>query len=385
MSHSANRSNTQIDLFREQILAAAKTNTRLSIQGGGTKAWYGNANTFASLDTRPYSGILEYQPEELVITARAGTPLNEIEAVLADKNQMLAFEPPHFGEAATFGGAIAAGLAGPGRISLGNLRDFVLGARLLDGKGQDLSFGGKVMKNVAGYDVSRLLPGSMGTLALLLEASVKVLPRPAAKTTLRCHTSQARALQLTNEWAGQPLPLSASCWIGNSNGDDGELTLRLAGAAAAVKAAIPLMNAGVNATELDPKTAEEFWRNLREQQLSAFQNLNSTDTLYRLALPAACGPIAIPNMGDVMVLEWHGQQRWLTAPSDDTTFASIKALANTHGGHATRFKQGTEVDPAKQRFTLLSEQAHSVALEAVQARLRASFDPAGVFATARLP
>lgn len=385
MSNSVNSTNIEIDLFQEQILAAAKTNSRLSIQGGGTKAWYGNANAFTTLDTRPYSGILEYQPEELVITARAGTPLKEIEDVLADKNQILAFEPPHFGETATFGGAIAAGLAGPGRISVGNLRDFVLGARILDGKGQDLSFGGKVMKNVAGYDVSRLLPGSMGTLSLLLEASVKVLPRPAATTTLRCHTSQARALQLTNEWAGQPLPLSASCWIGNSNGGDGELTLRLAGAAAAVKAAIPLMSAAVNAVELDPKTAEVFWRSLREQQLPDFQNLNDTDTLYRLALPAACGPIAIANMGDVTVLEWHGQQRWLTAPSDDATFASIKALANTHGGHATRFKQGTQVDPNQQRFTLLSEQVHSLALEAVQARLRASFDPSGVFATARFP
>ncbi len=382
---SNTKSNMTIDLFREQILVAAKTNTPLSIQGGGTKSWYGNANTFTKLDTRSYSGILEYQPEELVITACTGTPLKEIEAALAEKNQVLAFEPPHFGEAATFGGAIATGLAGPGRISAGNLRDFVLGARILDGKGQDLSFGGKVMKNVAGYDVSRLLPASMGTLSLLLEASVKVLPRPAATTTLRCHISQARALQLTNEWAGQPLPLSASCWIGSSQGGDGELTIRLAGAVAAVKAAIPLMGAAVNATELDPNTAEEFWKSLREQKLPDFQNLNSNDTLYRLALPAACGPVAITNMNDQIVLEWHGQQRWFTAPGDDATFTSIKTLANTHGGHATRFKQGANVDPTKQRFTLLSEQAHSAALEAVQARLRASFDPAGVFATSRLP
>ncbi len=382
---SNTKSNMTIDLFREQILVAAKTNTPLSIQGGGTKSWYGNANTFTKLDTRSYSGILEYQPEELVITACTGTPLKEIEAALAEKNQVLAFEPPHFGEAATFGGAIATGLAGPGRISAGNLRDFVLGARILDGKGQDLSFGGKVMKNVAGYDVSRLLPASMGTLSLLLEASVKVLPRPAATTTLRCHISQARALQLTNEWAGQPLPLSASCWIGSSQGGNGELTIRLAGAVAAVKAAIPLMGAAVNATELDPNTAEEFWKSLREQKLPDFQNLNSNDTLYRLALPAACGPVAITNMNDQIVLEWHGQQRWFTAPGDDATFTSIKTLANTHGGHATRFKQGANVDPTKQRFTLLSEQAHSAALEAVQARLRASFDPAGVFATSRLP
>ncbi|BDX22195.1 glycolate oxidase subunit GlcE [Polynucleobacter sp. TUM22923] len=376
----------QIELFREQILTAAKTQTPLSIQGGGTKSWYGNNNQFAKLDTRPYSGILEYQPEELVITACAGTPLKEIEAALTDKNQMLPFEPPHFGENATFGGAIAAGLAGPGRISAGNLRDFVLGARIMDGKGQDLSFGGQVMKNVAGYDVSRLLPGSMGTLSLLLEASVKVLPKPAATTTLRCAVTQAHALQLTNQWAGQPLPLAASCWIGSAKSDkEGVLTIRLSGAAAAVKAAIPLMSAAVNAVELDPEDAQVFWRHLREQQLPSFTNLGPDETLYRLSLPAACGSLTLPGMQDEIVLEWHGQQRWLKAPGDEATFATIKVLVNTHGGHASRFKQGVNVDPSYQRFTLLSEQAHSAALEAVQARLRNAFDPAGVFASHRLP
>ncbi|WP_114653941.1 glycolate oxidase subunit GlcE [Polynucleobacter necessarius] len=377
--------NMAIDLFREQILAAAKNKTPLSIEGGGTKSWYGNTNSYAKLDTRPYSGILEYQSEELVITACAGTPLKEIEAALAEKNQVLAFEPPHFGDSATFGGAIAAGLAGPGRISAGNLRDFVLGARVMDGEGQDLSFGGKVMKNVAGYDVSRLLPGSMGTLSPLLEASVKVLPKPAATATLRCQLSQEKTLHLLNEWAGQPLPLSASCWIGSPAGGDGELTIRLAGAAAAVQAAIPLMNAAIDAVEVDPVIAQNFWSDLREQRLTAFTNLDSADTLYRLALPAACGPLAIENAVGDIALEWHGQQRWVKAPGDDATFASIKALANTNGGHATRFKQGSSVDPSKQRSTLLSEQAHSTALEAVQARLRAAFDPAGVFATSRLP
>ncbi|WP_231968581.1 glycolate oxidase subunit GlcE [Polynucleobacter necessarius] len=238
-----------IEGFREQILNAAKNKVPLSIEGGGTKSWYGNPNSFTKLDTRAYLGILEYQPEELVITACAGTPLKEIETALAEKNQVLAFEPPHFGEHATFGGAIASGLAGPGRISVGNFRDFVLGTRILDGKGQDLSFGGKVMKNVAGYDVSRLIPGSMGTLSLLLEASVKVLPKPAATSTLRCQISQAKALEILNTWAGQPLPLSASCWIGDDH-KDGELTFRLSGAAAAVKAAIPLMSSLVNAHEI---------------------------------------------------------------------------------------------------------------------------------------
>ena len=379
-----NATNPIIETFREQILHAAKNKTPLSIEGGATKSWYGNANTYTKLDTRTYSGILEYQPEELVITACAGTPLKEIEAALKEKNQVLAFEPPHFGEHATFGGAIAAGLAGPGRISVGNFRDFVLGTRILDGKGQDLSFGGQVMKNVAGYDVSRLMPGSMGTLALLLEASVKVLPRPAATATLRCHISQEKALRTLNEWAGQPLPLSASCWIGNGAGE-GQLIIRLAGAAAAIKAAIPLMSSLVNASEVDPQSAEVFWNDLREHKLPSFENIAADQTLYRLALPAACGPLIISGASNEIVLEWHGQQRWIKAAGDEATFTLIKQLATSHGGHATRFKQGMNVNPAFQRFTVLSEQAHSKALELVQERLRSAFDPAGVFATNRLP
>jgi glycolate oxidase FAD binding subunit len=379
-----NATNPIIEAFREQILHAVKNKTPLSIEGGSTKSWYGNSNTFAKLNTRTYSGILEYQPEELVITACAGTPLKEIEAALKEKKQVLAFEPPHFGEHATFGGAIAAGLAGPGRISVGNFRDFVLGARILDGKGQDLSFGGQVMKNVAGYDVSRLIPGSMGTLALLLEASVKVLPKPAATATIRCQISQEKALRVLNEWAGQPLPLSASCWIGNTS-DDGQLTIRLAGAAAAIKAAIPLMSSPINASELEPQSAEIFWNELREHRLPSLENIAADQTLYRLALPAACGPLTILGASNEMVLEWHGQQRWIKASGDEATFTSIKQLATSHGGHATRLKQGMNVNPAFQRFTLLSEQVHSQALEAVQERLRSAFDPAGVFATKRLP
>ena len=379
-----NAPNHLIEAFREQILNAASNKTQLSIEGGGTKSWYGNPNNHARLDTRTYSGILEYQPEELVITACAGTPLKEIEAALKEKNQMLAFEPPHFGEQATFGGAIASGLAGPGRISVGNFRDFVLGTRILDGKGQDLSFGGQVMKNVAGYDISRLLPGSMGTLSLLLEASVKVLPRPAATATLRCHISQEKALRTLNEWAGQPLPLSASCWIGNTTGD-GQLTIRLAGAVAAIKAAIPLMSSLGNASEVDPQSAEVFWNDLREHKLPSFENIAADQTLYRLALPAACGPLNIPGASNEIILEWHGQQRWIKAPGDEATFNFIKQLVSSHGGHTTRFKQGTNVNPQFQRFTLLSEQPHSKALELVQERLRSAFDPAGVFATKRLP
>ncbi|QWD86763.1 glycolate oxidase subunit GlcE [Polynucleobacter paludilacus] len=379
-------SQQHIESFRKQILEAAQSKTPLSIEGGGTKAWYGNPNSFSKLSTKAYSGILDYQPEELVITACAGTLLKEIERVLSEKNQMLAFEPPHFGEGATLGGVIAAGLAGPARISVGNLRDFVLGARIMDGKGQDLSFGGKVMKNVAGYDVSRLMPGSLGTLALILEASVKVLPKPAASTSIRCQMTQAAALQSLNESAGQPLPLSASCWIGKNQADSfGELTIRLAGAEAAVYAAKISLCSSLNAKELDTKEAEAFWSNLREQQLPDFTSLAADETLYRLALPAACGSLELNNMSDDIILEWHGQERWLKGLSDDATFNALKKIASAHGGHAMRFRQGSNVNPANQRFTQLSEQSHSLALEPIQTRLRASFDPSGVFATHRLP
>ena len=375
-----------INAFREQILAAKKNQAPLSIEGGATKNWYGTPNNFSKLNTTTYRGILDYQPEELVITACAGTPLQEIEMALAQRNQVLAFEPPHFGDKATFGGAIAAGLAGPARISTGNLRDFVLGVRLLDGRGNDLSFGGKVMKNVAGYDISRLLPGSLGTLALLLEASVKVLPKPAASLTLRAMISQAPALKLLNQWAGQPLPLSASAWIGTSNDQhEGELSIRLAGAHAAVSSASTMIAAVIGASEVSPTVAAQFWQNLREQDLPCFQIVDPGQALYRLALPAACPPLQFPESQlNALVLEWHGQERWWRGPSDPDCFNTLKKLALAQGGHATQFKVSDASAATTQRFTLLSENPLTVGLATVQLRLRQAFDPAGIFATGRM-
>ena len=375
-----------VNAFREQILSAKKNQTPLSIEGGATKNWYGNPNSFAKLSTTTYQGILDYQPEELVITACAGTPLQEIEMALAQRNQVLAFEPPHFGDKATFGGAIAAGLAGPARISTGNLRDFVLGARLLDGRGNDLSFGGKVMKNVAGYDISRLLPGSLGTLALLLEASVKVLPKPAASLTLRAMISQAQALKLLNQWAGQPLPLSASAWIGASNSQqEGELSIRLAGAHAAVSSASAMITTAIGASEVSPTVAAQFWQDLREQDLPCFQITDPGQALYRLALPAACPPLQFPESQlNSLVLEWHGQERWWRGPSAPDCFATLKKLALAQGGHATQFKVSKVSAVNTQRFTLLSENPLTAGLATVQQRLRHAFDPAGIFATGRM-
>ena len=218
--------NDSVDDFRSRILERKP----LRLRGGGSKDFYGGTLTGDVLDTRGHQGILAYEPSELVITARAGTPLAEIKSALATRRQFMAFEPPEFG-AATLGGAVAAGLSGPRRASAGSLRDFVLGIKLMDGEGRELSFGGQVMKNVAGYDVSRLVTGSLGTLGLILDVSLKVLPLPAAEATLRFEWPQDKALDAMNRWAGQPLPLAATCW------EAGALMLRLAGARAAVAAA----------------------------------------------------------------------------------------------------------------------------------------------------
>lgn len=264
--------------FREQVRAAAENRTALRIRGGGSKDWYGGVPAGEVLDTRAHAGIVDYEPTELVITARCGTPLSDIEALLAERRQMLAFEPPHFGAGATLGGAIAAGLCGPRRASSGAVRDFVLGARMLDGRGEVLRFGGQVMKNVAGYDVSRLLAGSLGTLGLLLDISVKVLPQPFAETTLVFELGQEAAIRQLNVWGGQPLPISSSCWHA------GLLALRLSGAQAAVEAA----RASLGGQPL--LEADAFWTNVREQRHPFFEG---ELPLWRLSLPPTASVLAL--------------------------------------------------------------------------------------------
>ena len=346
---------TEHDRFREQILAAGAARRTLRIRGGGTKDWYGQAFDGEILDTRSYTGIVDYEPTELVITARAGTPLAEIEAALAERNQMLAFEPPHFGAGATFGGAIASGLSGPRRATSGAVRDFVLGAVLMDGRGQVLTFGGQVMKNVAGYDVSRLLAGSLGTLGLLLQISVKVLPRPLREITLRFAMSEIDALRRMNEWGGQPLPISASCW------HDGVLTLRLSGAEAAVAAAAGLLGG----EPADDDAA--FWRGLREQRHDFFTGAQS---LWRLSVPSAASAILLRGE---QLIEWGGAQRWLAGGGDAQ---AIRRSVSAAGGHATLFRGG---DKSVGVFQPLAP-----AVAKIHARLKASFDPSHVFNPGRM-
>ena len=300
--------------FIERI-AAASAERPLCIRGGGSKDFYGEIPRGEILDTRGHCGIIAYEPTELVVTARCGTPLAEIEAALAEQNQFLAFEPPSFGGAATIGGVVAAGLSGPRRASVGALRDFVLGVSILGALPPRLTFGGTVMKNVAGYDVSRLIAGSMGTLGLILEVSLKVLPRPVAEATLRFDLPQAKAIELLNAWAGQPLPISASCWC------DDVLTLRLSGAEAAVAAAKAKLGGELLAD------AAAFWNDLREQRHEFFAG---TETLWRLSLPSiTAGAWPARRATDRM-----GRQSALVARRcRHRAFRRIQA-----GGHAVLFR-----------------------------------------------
>ncbi|MCM2568061.1 glycolate oxidase subunit GlcE [Janthinobacterium kumbetense] len=343
--------------FRQQILAASAAGRPLRLRGGGTKDWYGQQLAGEVLDTRAYAGIIDYEPTELVITARCGTPLADIEAALAARNQMLAFEPPHFGPGATVGGVVASALSGPRRASAGALRDFVLGAVLMDGHGERLAFGGQVMKNVAGYDVSRLLAGSLGTLGLILEVSLKVLPLPLREATLRLECAEIAALRMLNEWAGKPLPISASCW------HDGVLSVRLSGAEAAVSAALTSLNGEL----LVQEDAAAFWLSVREQTHDFFAGAGS---LWRLSLPPHASAVILKGR---QLIEWGGAQRWLKLDGDADAAGSqhIRQAVAALGGHATLFRGG---DKAVGVFHPLAP-----AIEKIHQRLRHAFDPAGIF------
>ena len=349
-----------LQTFKERIATATASKSPLRIKGNGTKDWYGQSLQGEVLDTTAYSGIIAYDPTELVITARAGTSLREIGKALSEKNQMLAFEPPRFDGLATIGGIVASGLSGPRRQAVGAVRDFVLGAVLMDGKADVLHFGGQVMKNVAGYDVSRLLTGSMGTLGLILEVSIKVLPRPVAQQSLQFAMTQKQALHQLNVWGGQPLPLSASCW------HDGLLAIRLSGAQAAVDAAIKKMGG-----DALPEP-EKFWDRLREQEHAFFDGVmqDKEHGLWRLSVPSVA---PVLNLQGEQCIEWGGAQRWLKTTA---SASAVRAAAEQAGGHATLFKGG---DKSVGVFHPLQP-----AVERIHRNLKNAFDPAGIFNPGRM-
>jgi glycolate oxidase FAD binding subunit len=354
-----------LDSFIERIHAASADVRPLRIRGGGTKDVYGEPPRGELLDTRPLTGVSSYEPSELVVTAGAGTPLAELEALLATRGQCLPFEPPHFGMGATVGGMVATGLSGPARASVGSMRDYVLGMTLLNGRGELLKFGGTVMKNVAGYDVSRLVAGSLGTLGLIVEVSLKVLGVAPAETTLKFNLSQADALRQLNLWGGQPLPLNASCWVEEAG--VGTLYLRLRGAVAAVEAACRKLGG----ERQDNALAGPDWALCREQQLPWFVQRGERD-LWRLSVPQAAAVLDLP---ETPLIEWHGGQRWIRAKRADG--AQVRQAARAAGGHATLFR--SDGPAALRRFS-----PQAPVLERIQRELKRQFDPAAIFNPGRL-
>ncbi len=369
----------------DRILAAAADGTPLRIRGGGSKDFYGQSLQGDVLDIRPHTGITSYEPSELVITVRAGTPLAEVEAVLAESGQCLAFEPPRFAGAGepTCGGMVAAGLSGPARANVGAVRDFVLGVSLINGRGEALTFGGQVMKNVAGYDVSRLMVGALGTLGVLTEISLKVLPVAPAEATLMCAgLSQQQALDLLNRWGGQPLPLSASCWVRDDTASPPRdfLFLRLRGAIAAVQAAGPLVIADMQAQGGQVKVMDNFdagadWTACRDQTLPFFAPPAPEMGLWRLSVPQTAPALPLPY---AQMVEWHGGQRWLWAP--ESAALALRLAAAEVGGSATLFiAPYTGYTGAIPHFEPLKSPLHGI-----HQRLKAEFDPAGILNRARL-
>ena len=354
----------------DRIKAAAAARTPLRLRGGGTKDFYAQSLQGDILDLRTLAGVTSYEPSELVVTAGAGTPLAELEALLATQGQCLPFEPPHYSPGGTVGGMVAAGLSGPARASAGAVRDFMLGVRFINGQGEHLTFGGQVMKNVAGYDVSRLMAGSMGTLGVITEVSLKVLPVAPAEATLRFDCSQAQALQWLHAWGGQPLPLNASCWLHEEGSDIGTLYLRLRGAVAAVQAACHTLGKQAGATLEEPDQVAADWMDCRNQQLPWFRARKSTQDLWRLSVPQTAPVLDLPESP---LIEWHGGQRWVRADAKHAD--QLRQAARETGGHATLFIAAYAHDTgAVARFDALKPP-----LDRIHRQLKAQFDPAGIF------
>ena len=349
-----------------RIKEHAASHQPLSIRGGNTKAFYGGEVLGEAIDMRPYNGIIEYEAKELVLVVRAGTTLAEIEAVMDTENQMLPFEPPrynghdeHVASLATIGGTVATGLSGPRRAYTGAVRDFVLGTRIMNGQGECLNFGGRVIKNVAGYDVSRLMTGAMGTLGVLLDVAFKVLPKPASEMTLRFEMDEVTAIQSMNEWAGKPLPLSATSWVENC------LMVRLSGAGSGVKAAREKLGGEL----LETQAGRGFWAGCRDHNDSFFVS-QTNEPLWRLSVPATTPPL---QLGLPQFMEWGGALRWIRGAVDAKT---LRTKVGAIGGHATLFRGG---DKSVGVFHPLQP-----VLVPIHQNLKATFDPANILNRGRM-
>lgn len=342
--------------WSSQIKAAAAKGAKLAVRGSGSKAFCSPISNGYTIDTREHAGIVEYEPNELVIVVRCGTRISEVEKVMAEAGQMLAFEPPHFGENATIGGMVATGLSGPRRPYAGALRDFVLGCKVLDGKGDHLSFGGKVMKNVAGFDVSRLLTGSFGTLGVITEAAFKCLPLPKTQQTRVFELDAQAAIERMNRWYAEANPITATTWCGS------KLHVRLAGAEPAVKTAAMTLGGELLADDTS------WWRGWREHRHAFFAG---ESPLIRVACKSTAPWGDLANGIDKQAIDWGGAQRWVRGSS--IALPAIREWARAQGGHASLFR-GAASDTER-------SEVQQPALVEVQAKIKARFDPYNIFSS----
>ncbi len=336
--------------LQEQVKQAIKHKTPLAISSGKSKNFYGNQLSAIPLDVSPHRGIINYEPTELVITVRAGSNLKQVEQILAAENQMFGFEPPAYGETATIGGTIACNLSGPRRPFSGAARDFVLGCKIINGKGEILHFGGEVMKNVAGYDVSRLMCGAMGTLGVLLELSIKVLPKPATEITLIHEMKVNQSLLKVHQLNRLALPISATSF------DENNLYIRLSGSQVAVSAATKLVGGD------KVKAGDDYWLKLKEHQMEYFKQEN---TLWRLSL-ASNTPVL--KLSGKTLYEWSGAQRWLISDEDEMV---IRDKVTKQGGHAICYRQHQQPDNI---FHPLDS-----SLLKLHQKIKHAFDPCSIF------
>lgn len=357
--------NVTPESLAEQVKTAHDNQSPLQITGGGSKSFYGRKINAAPLSVAAYSGVINYEPSELVITARAGTPLREIEKLLDAHGQMLGFEPPSFADTATLGGTIACGISGPRRPYAGAVRDFVLGVTIINGKGEILKFGGQVMKNVAGYDVSRLMSGALGTLGVLLEISLKVIPKPAYEETRVLPYNHSQMNTLLSDIGRQPVPVSATLLHNNL------LFIRLSGAKAGVRAAAEMIG-GDTLSE-----ATRFWLQLKEQRQPFFQQARP---LWRLSLPPAL--VAIPEdlAEEESFIEWGGAQRWVSSRNDD----ALQQWAAENGGHASCFRDSSRDLSTTHRSADKVFSPLNPVLFALNKRIKDSFDPQHILNPNRL-
>lgn len=342
----------QTSELQEYVTQAGTDNQPLSIQGGGSKSFFGMPSAATELDVSQHRGIISYEPTELVITARSGTTLETLNKVLAENGQMLPFEPPAFSPLATLGGTTACGLSGPARPYKGAVRDYVLGCQIINGKAQTLRFGGQVMKNVAGYDVTRLMTGSMGTLGILLDTSLKVLPLPEYELTLEHQTDAPSALEKMQALAGESIPVTASAFL------EGKMLTRLSGAKYAVTATAKTLGG-------EPSTDNNFWAKLRDHQLDFF---NNPMPLWRISVPALTPELQLT--GDCLY-DWAGTQRWLFSNEDSP---KIRSTVESAGGHAQLFKADDSLKKNVGVFHPLQP-----AIMELHKKIKHEFDPQGLF------